>query len=215
MLKKLYKEFINKKRSRFRKKLRSRLTNENFSLITNNCDGGVIYNHLGLKFLSPTVNLYIKDDDYVLFCENLSEFLTKGELREIKSEFDYPVGELTCEKGVVKIYFMHYNNFEEAEQKWFERVKRVNYDNLYFLYEVTDEVNENLIKRFSEIKVGEKAIITTNSKVKSPISTYIKIKKDFVFGIMLQYKSKFSSKMYLDEYDYVSFLNKGEEYGEI
>ncbi len=208
MLNSIYKKFIDRKRSRFRKKLRSRLTNENFSLIANNCDGGVIYNHLGLKFLSPTVNLYIKDEDYVLFCENLRDFLINGELKEIKSEFDYPVGELSCEKGIAKIYFMHYNSFEEAKQKWFERTKRVNFDNLYFLYEVTDVVDENLIKRFTEINGGEKAIITTNPNVKSPISTYVKIKEDFVFGVMLRYKSKFSSKMYLDEYDYVSFLNK-------
>lgn len=69
--------------------MQSKLINENFSLITNNCDGGVIYNHLGLKFLSPTVNvnLYIKDEDYDLFCENLRDFLINGELKEIKSEF--------------------------------------------------------------------------------------------------------------------------------
>lgn len=207
MLKKIYKKYIERKRSRFRKKLQSKLINENFSLITNNCDGGVIYNHLGLKFLSPTVNLYIKDEDYILFCENLRDFLINGELKEIKSEFDYPVGELSCEKGIVEIYFMHYNSFEEAKQKWFERTKRVNFDNLYFLYEVTDVVDENLIKRFSEIQTGKKAIITTNAKVDSPICTFIKTKEKFVPGIFLHYKSKYSAKMYLDEFDYVTFVN--------
>ena len=50
-------EHVDNKRARYKQKLIKRLKNKNFTLITNNCTGGVIYNRLGLKFLSPTIKL--------------------------------------------------------------------------------------------------------------------------------------------------------------
>ena len=37
---------------------RKRLKNRSFSLVTNNCIGGIISHDMHLRFLSPTVNLF-------------------------------------------------------------------------------------------------------------------------------------------------------------
>ncbi len=202
----LYKKYIIAKRERFKKKLKKRLEIKDFSLITNNCVGGVIYNNLGLKFTSPTVNLYILDEDYILFCEHACDFIKNGVLKERQSEFSYPSGELTCSSGKITIYFMHYSSFQEAESKWQERCKRVNFDNLCFIYEVTDKFDEVLAERFLSLPY-KKAIITANKSIKNTLCKYISVNKKFEFGVLLQYKSKLSAKRWLDDWDYVSFLN--------
>ena len=47
------------KRNLWIKKLRARLVNRDFTLISNNCCAGIIYSDLGLQFTSPTINLYM------------------------------------------------------------------------------------------------------------------------------------------------------------
>lgn len=76
------------------------LKNKNFSLIANNCNGGFILHDLGLKFMSPFVNLYINPDDYIYILENLPEMLNE-ELLFIHTDKSYPVAKL----GQAKIYF--------------------------------------------------------------------------------------------------------------
>lgn len=43
---------------------RNRLINQDFSLLCNNCNGGVICHDLGLQFRSPTVNLFFYSDHF-------------------------------------------------------------------------------------------------------------------------------------------------------
>lgn len=43
---------------------RFRLKNKDFSIISRNCIGGVMYHDLGLKCTSPTVNLFFYPDDF-------------------------------------------------------------------------------------------------------------------------------------------------------
>lgn len=44
---------------------RRRLSNKNFTILSTNCIGGVMYHNLNLKFLSPTINLWISPHDYI------------------------------------------------------------------------------------------------------------------------------------------------------
>ena len=45
--------------------LRRRIHKKSFTLISQNCVGGVIYNMLDIPFKTPTINLYINDEDFV------------------------------------------------------------------------------------------------------------------------------------------------------
>ena len=46
-----------------------------FTLIAQNCVGGVMYHDLGLKFLSPTINTLIQGDDFVRLCSSFEDYM--------------------------------------------------------------------------------------------------------------------------------------------
>ncbi len=46
-------------------KMRKALRNKEFTLLSNNCNGGFIYHDLGLQFLSPTINMFFYHDHYL------------------------------------------------------------------------------------------------------------------------------------------------------
>ena len=51
------------------------LHTKNFTIITNNCAGGVIYSALGCEFNSPFINMLIEPNDFVRLCNNIYEYL--------------------------------------------------------------------------------------------------------------------------------------------
>ena len=111
--------------------LQKRLKNREFSLITNDCVGGVICHNLNMPFLSPTVNLWMTAEDYLVFLSDLPYFLSCP-VEEIHEEgINYPIGLLRKGTETVKLYFMHYESFEQAVEKWTSRAKRVLFDRLY------------------------------------------------------------------------------------
>ena len=79
-----------------------------------------MYYDLGLKYLTPTVNLMIEMNDFVKMAGNL-EWYMKQELVEGTEEEKCPVGLL----GDIKIHFIHYKSFAEGAAKWEERKQRI------------------------------------------------------------------------------------------
>ena len=110
----------------FNKVNRKKLKNKDFTLVTSNCTGGILYHWLGLKFRSPFINLYMSNEDYIKALENFELFLSTP-LKEYKRNENYPIG---IGYSNVKIHFVHYTSFEEANNKWKERIKRIDKQNL-------------------------------------------------------------------------------------
>jgi len=107
---------------------RCRLRNDNFTIIANTCIAGIMYHKLGKQFLSPTINLWMHDEDFLKFVHHLYEYLAKP-LQFIKTDNHFPVA--TC--GDVTIFFNHYKTAAEAEEKWNERKNRINKNNLFII----------------------------------------------------------------------------------
>lgn len=107
---------------------RKRLKNNDFSIICNSCIGGVIYHKLGKQFLSPTINLWMTDHDFLKFIHKLDDYLA-SELHFVQGIESYPTA--YCKD--VLIHFNHYHSEEDARQKWNERKNRVNRDNLFII----------------------------------------------------------------------------------
>ncbi len=107
------------------------LRKEPVSIFANNCWGVYTYSYLGLPFSTPFINLFLDQIDYMRFLRNPQEYMSEplrsgGKASSKEKQSDYPVGML----GDVPIHFLHYGSFEEAELKWEERKKRINWDNL-------------------------------------------------------------------------------------
>lgn len=138
---------------------RSKLNNVDFTIISNNCWGGVVYEHFGLPKLSPTVGLYFFADDYIKFVKNLKYYLSLN-IKMIKAsdsrhadelhnrgQDDVPVGVLDD----VEIVFLHYKNAEVAKEKWERRVGRVNWNNLIIKFSYMNGCDDAILEEFEAI----------------------------------------------------------------
>ncbi len=143
-------------------KNRQQLKSTGFTIISNNCWGGNIYQKFGLKYTTPTIGLFILGHDFVKFCSDLEGYLKK-ELEfirweessyyyELKNNAPYPVARL----GDVEIYFMHYKTEEEAREKWNRRLKRVNPEHILFKLSQRDYCSKEDIEKFMELPIESK-----------------------------------------------------------
>ena len=135
------------KRDRLIEEMRGKLQNRDFSIISQNCIGGVFYHDMGLQFTSPTINLYFTCPDFVKFVLNLDHYLaltpqmTWGE--------EYPVGYLED----VAIYFQHYDSCSEALKKWEERKKRINREKVVVLCTDMEGFSEDIYLEWQKISL--------------------------------------------------------------
>ncbi len=124
----------------------------NFTIISNDCCGGVIYHRIGKQFCSPFINLYIEFDDYCRMIQNL-DFYLSSDLIQIDSEFNYPVGLLGGGDDLVKIHFMHDESFSTAIEQWERRKKRIIKEKMFYVFNLTNDLDEELvIERINKIK---------------------------------------------------------------
>lgn len=143
-----------------------RLNNKDFTLISRDCLGGIVLHDMHLRFNTPTINLWFSPSDFVKFCKGL-KYYSSLELEFIKEDkIDYPVARL----GDIKVYFTHYTE-AEAKQKWKERCKRINYDNLFFLMTDTRDCSEEDMREFDKL-VYQHIIFTYNKYSKIPCTYY-------------------------------------------
>ena len=201
-----------KNKEKHLEEIRSELTNKDFSLFTNNCLGGFIYHDLGLKFLSPTINLRITPKEFISFASDLKYYLNQ-ELIEVESDDSFPIGILKGDEkhSDIAIYFEHYSSFEKAKEKWIERSKRVNFDNIYIMMEFYDGIhNEELIKLFNEIPYKNKMILTHkdhNEEYTTCIHQFDdNLDMSEIGGKIFRYNG-LTGKRYYEEFDYINFLN--------
>lgn len=191
---------------------KSRMNKNNSpTIICNNCVGGVILHDLGLKFNTPTINtLFLSFDDFLYFVEHLKEF-SELDVYELKqTEYPFPVGIQEHEGRVVRVGFVHYASFDEGKAAWIKRMKRVNLDNTFVVYE-SQMISDEELDAFSSIKYPKMVLSLTDKSRERKYSYYKghQLYKNWFPGKILVYKGFFRTKRYLDDFDYISFLNNG------
>lgn len=185
---------------------RRKLKNKDFTLISSNCNGCLICHDLNIKFNSPFVNLYLEPRDFIKYLNNM-DYYNNARLMFINDKNkNYPVGVL----GDIKLYFVHYDSEEQAEKKWYERVKRINLNNLFILMTDRDGCTEEILKEFDRLPYKNKVIFThlPNNDIGS--AKYIKgFETEKEVGMCFQFKGRFTGKKYYDDFDYVKWFNEG------
>lgn len=183
---------------------RLRLKNLQPTIIASNCNGEFIYYDMKLKFMSPTINLSFEMNDYVHFLENLKYYMELPIIPYEDNRFDYPCGLL----GDIEIRFNHYNTFEEAVQKWEERKRRIDWNNLFILAIDGDDCTYESICKFDSLPYKNKVIFTHIPYPEFKSAYYIKgFEQENGIGVLLYFKKSFFVRRYLDDFDYISFLN--------
>lgn len=196
---------------------RRQLSNTDFTIISNNCWGGVCYDHFGLEKLSPTVGCFIMTDDYLRFIMNLDYYLLQDlvfiplwktkHYEEWKNDPDMrnvPIGVL----GDVEIVFLHYRDPELAKAKWCRRVQRINRDNLIFKFSYMNNCSVSDINRFVNMTLPGKKICFVKDDSIAQIDSCLVYYRGFEDSDQI-----YNDTYYWDKYfDVTSFINDGVIY---
>ena len=196
--------------SRISMRFQKRLSNDQFTILSSNCIGGVIYHRLGKQFLSPTINMWFRQPDFVSFCLHLDYYLQQ-KLSFYRGEESYPTAELrgTDEIPTIRLYFNHAKTEEEAEEAWEKRKPRIVRENLFIVLYKLDGVTVEQLKRLETVPCRGKVplsavpvpeiswtiVIPPNMKAPNPYSF---LDRD-LFGI----------RRYEKHFDFVRWLNTG------
>ncbi len=187
-------EFLKRKFDNFRKWLNRivwetrrffvKLTvrNKDFSVISNNCWAGRLYQYLDMPYLSPTAGLYFFAPDYIKFVSDLRRYLDTPlrfiepeeskyyEELQKRNQTDKPIGIIND----VEIVFLHYKSKEEAEEKWNRRKERVNFDHIILKFSRMDLCTEKEIEEFDRLPFKNKFVLNNRLPLKYKSEVYWK-----------------------------------------
>lgn len=134
-----------------------------FTIFSNNCYGGRLYDKFGLQYLTPTIGLAISCDDYIKFLENFDYYFTLDlvPIEEKQKKVNNERGFYDCQLGDIVIGFRHYRDSQDAIKKWNRRKTRVKQDNIIVKMSYYSEtIDDELVSRFA--KLPYKKILFTN-----------------------------------------------------
>ena len=154
---------------------RKRLKSTDFTIISNNCWGGMIYESYNLPKSSPTVGMFFMAKDYIEFLSDLRGYLN-GKLIFDKPENSrwkempqvsgdrrfgqYPIGMLSNGKNTIEIFFLHYHSEQEAREKWERRIRRINWDKLLVKFNDQNGCTEAEVEQFMKMPFKNKLFFT-------------------------------------------------------
>lgn len=195
----------------------------NVTILANFCLGGWIYRELGLKQLSPTINMFCLGMNYINFIKNYTHYLSVD--MQILRETDYKCisGTMGREgfmpKGIIDNeiiwYFNHGGNADFWVKKWNEKRKKVNYHNVAVLMTIfSDEEAYEFEKLPIKKKLG---IYYRDLALKSVICCQewndgdIQAQNDYNWPIFVNSHLRNSSGAGIGRVDWIRFLN-GEKH---
>lgn len=142
-----------------------------FTILSNNCWGGLVYESYDLPKQSPTVGLYFMAEEYLKFLGNLEHYLScpmtfvKPEDARHKDFYSqdsrfgtFPIARVDD----VEIAMLHYHSEEEAVQKWERRCKRVDREKLLVKMNDQNGCTEAHARAFLELPYKNKVFFTVN-----------------------------------------------------
>lgn len=151
---------------------RKKLKSEDFTVISNNCWAGLLYESYGIEKKSPTVGMYFMAEEYLKFLKNLKyytscpiTFVEPGQARHkdyygLDSRFGtYPIARLDD----VEIAMLHYRSEAEAAEKWERRCKRINWDRLLVKMNDQNQCPPEYADAFSQLPFKNKLFFSCQS----------------------------------------------------
>ena len=120
------------------------LLNENFTIISNNCWGGTVYESYGIQKQSPTVGMFIMPKDYLRLLQELKHYMTldlvfipsseskwRDYLCSYKGWGTWPIARL----GDIELQLLHAHGSEmQIQAQWKRRVHRMHWDKIIFKF---------------------------------------------------------------------------------
>lgn len=200
-------------------KKRNNLVKKNFSILCNNCIGGFILHDLGVRFDTPTINMFFHNLDFFDFVEHFEYYIAQPLIQIPNPKYDpaapdYPVAILRGDGELkdLELHFLHYKNFDEANEKWETRKDRLHFDSLYVIFTFMGmDRDEKLYDRAQNIPIKNKVFFVNHpvDKEKYPNFFYIKGFENQIGTGQLGEFMNLKGERYYDQFDYVKWLNEG------
>jgi uncharacterized protein (DUF1919 family) len=132
------------------------IKNSNVSILSDYCFAGYLYHRFGMKFTSPTINMFADNDNYIRFLQNLEKYMNEP-MTEVKNTVDncykniftYPRGMI----GDVEWQFNHDVCFSTAAERWKRGVERFNWDNYIAIMTIE---NDEMAYKFETLPIKNK-----------------------------------------------------------
>ena len=188
---------------------RQQYKNSDVSIISMNCTGGILSHNLGQQFLSPTVNMYMKAEDFIKFCENLDHYLAIEKMQEcfdpsIIEGRKYPIAILDD----IYLYLVHYKSVEQAQKKWDERKKRINPNKIVVINTDREGMTPELMDRFEKLSYKKVMFTHIHHPHRGSHFFYIKgYEQNSCVGIVTDPIGWLGLRP-IDQFDWIKFLNE-------
>ncbi|MBT9045622.1 hypothetical protein BTI92_03985 [Lactobacillus delbrueckii subsp. bulgaricus] len=206
------------RREKFAAKRKQNLIDTKFTIISNNCWGGMLYESYDLPKESPTVGLFIMADDYIKFLKDLKGYLDSeltfidpksskwySQVSVDKRYGNYPVGKLKD----VEIFFLHYHSEEEAMAKWHRRIKRINWDRLLVKFNDQNGCTRKDVEEFLKLPFKHKIFFTCkNWNVADPQHVIVKINQFPKHNFIMASYEPFGKNKYINLDKLINSLGK-------
>lgn len=173
-------------RMAFAKQRKKQLKNTDFTIISNNCWGGMVYESYDLPKESPTTGLFFMSSDYIKFLSDIKGYLAKeltfiapkaskhlDFLKSDKRFGSYPIGVL----GDIEIMFLHYHSEKEASEKWQRRIQRINWDKLIVKFNDQNGCTVDDVKAYAKLPYKNKLFFTIKDWSVEKWGGYCKIRQ--------------------------------------
>lgn len=190
-----------------------KLKNKDFTIISNNCFGGIVYRNNHLLYNSPTCGMFFMAPEYIKFIYNIKKYVNNVEIKEIQIE-DSKYSKYLKEhkyKGIIgKIYdveicFLHYSNINEINEKWNRRSKRINWNNIIYKFNDQNLCTYKELKEFNNFRAKNKICFT--AKKYEDLNT-IQLKKYEKYGYVLSDTKPKDYKKNFNLYNYINNIKK-------
>ena len=105
------------------------------------------------------------------------------------------------------MYFLHYQDFNEAVRAWKRRTERIHWDNLYIILVERDGCTHDNLLEFSSMPFKNKIALTHTKCNEISCGYYIRgYEKGKELGNVMDYVGMFGARVY-DQFNWVKFLN--------
>ncbi|RFU64752.1 DUF1919 domain-containing protein [Peribacillus glennii] len=180
------------------------LKDEKVTVISQNCNGGIFLHDHKMKFLTPTINLYFSVPDFIKFCKNIEHYIHTPMERVDSKEYSYPLGKIDD----IIIHFVHYHSFDEAKEKWIERCKRIDSDNLYLMMTDRDGCSYEDLTEFDKLQCKNKVVFVNKPYKEIKSACYVKgFETESYIGEIYSWKGIFGKRVWDDcDFNFANFI---------
>lgn len=172
------------------------------TVICNNCTGAMVLHDYGLRFDTPTVNLFIRPKFYIEMLRDLNNYLI-ADIVDISDGNKYPIG-LLGDK--IRIDFLHYETFDDAVKAWKRRVCRIDLNNIYVVLVERDGCTYDDLMQFDNLPFKHKVALVHKEYPEIQCSYVIECPQEKgLLGQIINYQGLFG-KRYYDQFNWYEFL---------